>query len=133
MEDGVSESGSKSAYPKVVDRLIERFAELPGIGRRSAERLAFHVLKGSKDDAMALAKAISDAKVAVRNCRVCWNLSDQGHVRGVRRREARSGDGLGGGAAQGPDLDRADGDVPRDLPRADGSACARWTTSGPAT
>ncbi len=77
MEDGVSESGSKSAYPKVVDRLIERFAELPGIGRRSAERLAFHVLKGSKDDALALAKAISDAKVAVRNCRVCWNLSDQ--------------------------------------------------------
>lgn len=73
----MSESGSKSAYPKVVDRLIERFAELPGIGRRSAERLAFHVLKGSKDDALALAKAISDAKVAVRNCRVCWNLSDQ--------------------------------------------------------
>lgn len=73
----MSESGSKSAYPKAVDRLIARFAELPGIGRRSAERLAFHVLKSSKDDALALAKAISDAKLAVRNCRVCWNLSDQ--------------------------------------------------------
>lgn len=73
----MSESSSKSAYPKAVDRLIARFAELPGIGRRSAERLAFHVLKGSKDDALALSKAISDAKLAVRNCRVCWNLSDQ--------------------------------------------------------
>lgn len=74
----MSESGSRnSAYPKAVDRLIARFAELPGIGRRSAERLAFHILKNPKEDALALAKAISDAKVAVRSCRVCWNLCDE--------------------------------------------------------
>ena len=43
------------AYPDSVDRLIAEFASLPGIGRRSAERLAFHMLKASPEDAMRLA------------------------------------------------------------------------------
>ena len=69
-------SGSNSAYPDSVDRLIEEFASLPGIGRRSAERLAFHVLKSSKEQAMGLARAIDEVKSNVGHCRICWNLTD---------------------------------------------------------
>lgn len=69
-------SGSNSAYPDCVDRLIEEFASLPGIGRRSAERLAFHVLKASKEKAMGLARAIDEVKSNVGHCRICWNLTD---------------------------------------------------------
>lgn len=64
------------AYPETVRRLLDEFARLPGIGRRSAERLAFHILKASNDDAMALAKAIEDVKHSVRYCSICFNFSD---------------------------------------------------------
>ena len=71
------DSGRKAAaYPKTVDRLINEFASLPGIGRRSAERLAFHILKSPKATAQALASALEDVKSTVRHCDVCWNLSD---------------------------------------------------------
>lgn len=63
-------------YPKAVDRLIDAFASLPGVGRRSAERLAFHILKSDEPGAMALAHAIEAVKKTVRHCDVCWNLSD---------------------------------------------------------
>lgn len=69
-------SSEKSAYPKAVDRLVAEFAALPGIGRRSAERLAFHVLKSDETAAMGLARAIVDVKKNIRHCEVCWNLSD---------------------------------------------------------
>jgi recombination protein RecR len=59
-----------------VDRLIEAFARLPGIGRRSAERMAFHVLKSGKEEAAALARALTDVKEAVRHCSRCFNLTD---------------------------------------------------------
>lgn len=65
-----------SAYPAPVRALIERFADLPGIGVRSAERLAFHVLKSDEPSAMALAHAIEAVKKSVRHCGVCYNLSD---------------------------------------------------------
>jgi len=65
-----------AAYPAPVRELIERFAELPGIGVRSAERLAFHVLKSDEQSAMALASAIEAVKKSVRHCRLCYNLSD---------------------------------------------------------
>lgn len=65
-----------SAYPAPVRALIERFAELPGIGVRSAERLAFHVLKSDEESALALARAIEAVKKSVRHCGVCFNLSD---------------------------------------------------------
>src|SRR5689334_17765090 len=64
------------AYPGAVDRLIAEFNSLPGIGRRSAERLAFHILKADEPSAMGLARAISDVKKTVRHCRVCSNFSD---------------------------------------------------------
>lgn len=68
----------RSSYPAVVDRLMEELARLPGVGRRSAERLAFHILKSTPDEAMTLSKAISDVKLRVQHCGVCWNLTDAG-------------------------------------------------------
>jgi recombination protein RecR len=65
-----------AAYPESVVRLIEEFSKLPGIGRRSAERLAFHVLKASKEEARRFSTAIDDVKRLVRHCGVCWNLAD---------------------------------------------------------
>lgn len=69
-------SGRRSAYPAAVQRLIGEFARLPGIGRRSAERLAFFILKSAPQDAMGLARAIQEVKESVKHCRVCSNLSD---------------------------------------------------------
>jgi len=65
-----------AAYPPPVDRLLNELAKLPGIGRRSAERLAFHVLKSPPADALALAEAIRDVKRLVRHCAVCFNFTD---------------------------------------------------------
>ncbi|MEN0020665.1 MAG: recombination mediator RecR [Planctomycetota bacterium] len=65
-------------YPEAVDRLIAHLSALPGIGRRSAERLAFHLLKADTDAAMALAKAVADVKRTVHHCPVCMNLTDVG-------------------------------------------------------
>jgi len=69
-------TGSGSAYPAPVRELIEQLAKLPGIGTRSAERLAFHVLKSDTDTAMALSSAIDAVKNTVRHCQVCYNLCD---------------------------------------------------------
>jgi recombination protein RecR len=65
-----------SAYPESVSNLIDEFARLPGIGRRSAERLAFFVLKSSRDEALGLARSITQVKDSVKHCSVCWNLAD---------------------------------------------------------
>lgn len=65
-----------SVYPESVDRLIEEFSKLPGIGRRSAERLAFHILKSPSPDALKLARAVEDVKRSVRHCGVCFNLTE---------------------------------------------------------
>ena len=64
------------AYPKLIERLIERFSKLPGIGRRSAERIAFWLLSHSMEESNALAKSIIDLKEGLMFCRICNNLSD---------------------------------------------------------
>jgi recombination protein RecR len=63
-------------HPEPVQRLIGELSKLPGIGRRSAERVAFHLLKGSVEEAMRLARAIEDVKRLVKACAVCHNLTD---------------------------------------------------------
>lgn len=78
-------------YPRVVERLIEEFAQLPGIGKRSAERLAFYILKSDEPTAIALASAITDVKRTIRHCRVCSNLAD-GPMCGVCADPARQRD-----------------------------------------
>lgn len=60
-----------------VANLINEFAKLPGIGKKSAERLAYHVLRANKPEALALADAIRDVKENVRYCRTCYNLAEQ--------------------------------------------------------
>lgn len=59
-----------------VERLIEEFARLPGIGQKTAQRLAFHVLDMPKEDAQRFADAITQAKNTVFTCKVCQNLTD---------------------------------------------------------
>ena len=62
--------------PSSLSALTAEFQKLPGIGPRSAERLAFHILKSDKPAAMALANAIRDVKDRVHHCRVCYNLTE---------------------------------------------------------
>lgn len=69
-------SGVSSAYPEPMERLITAFNKLPGIGPRSAERLAFHILKSNEAEAAALGKAIADVKRTLKHCAVCFNLCD---------------------------------------------------------
>ncbi len=59
-----------------VDRLITLLGKLPGIGRKSAGRLAFHILKIPLEEALALADAIRDAKEKVGECQICFNISE---------------------------------------------------------
>lgn len=58
-------------------RLVEQFGRLPGIGKKTAERLAFHVLRVNKTEALALADAIRDVKENVRHCRNCYHLTQE--------------------------------------------------------
>ncbi|MBD0349395.1 MAG: recombination protein RecR [Thermoleophilia bacterium] len=60
-----------------VENLVAQLTRLPGIGTRSAQRLAFHILRAPKDEAGALAEAIADVKERVRFCRECGNLTEE--------------------------------------------------------
>jgi len=63
-------------YAQTVERLIEELGKLPGIGARTAERLAFHLLKATDEQAIGLADAIRDVKEKIRPCSVCLNLTE---------------------------------------------------------
>jgi len=65
-----------SAYTESLNRLIEELGKLPGIGPKTAERLAFYILKTERSEAMALAQAIGDVKTKIRRCEICYNLSE---------------------------------------------------------
>jgi len=72
--------GENHPLPEItqsVNNLIEQLARLPGIGKKSAERLAYHLLHVNKAEALALAEAIRDVKENVRYCRRCYNLAEQ--------------------------------------------------------
>jgi len=64
------------AYTKSLNNLIEQFAKLPGIGPKTAERLAFHILKSDVPEALALAEAIADVKKNIHQCKICYNLAE---------------------------------------------------------
>lgn len=64
------------AYTKSLNNLIDQFAKLPGVGPKTAERLAFHILKSESPEALALAEAISDVKKNIRQCKTCFNLAE---------------------------------------------------------
>jgi len=59
-----------------LERLIERLRKLPGVGQKSAQRLAFFILRGDAEDARALAQAIVEVKEKIRLCTICFNITD---------------------------------------------------------
>jgi recombination protein RecR len=63
-------------HPGPINRLITELSRLPGIGQRSAQRLAFHILRADTDEALALADAICEVKDKVGLCEVCFNLAE---------------------------------------------------------
>jgi len=65
-----------SSYTQSIQNLMNQLASLPGIGARSAERIAFHLLKQKPEDAMKLAEAIRDVKTRIRHCSICFNLTE---------------------------------------------------------
>src|SRR6058998_3944193 len=60
-----------------VENLVAQLTRLPGIGQRTAQRLAFHLLQVPKDEALALASALEDVKERVRFCNECGNLTEE--------------------------------------------------------
>jgi recombination protein RecR len=66
-----------STYTDSIDKLIESLIKLPGIGRRSAERVVNYILGASKDEIRVLSEAITKVKESVRFCNICNNLSEQ--------------------------------------------------------
>src|ERR1700729_3319177 len=65
-----------SAFAPPVQRLISELSKLPGVGGRTAQRLAFHMLRASDEGALALAEAIREVKQRIGLCEVCFNLAD---------------------------------------------------------
>ena len=65
-----------ASHAKPIDRLIEALTRFPGVGKKTASRLAFHILRSSLSDAQELARSILDVKEKIRLCSVCFNLTD---------------------------------------------------------
>lgn len=65
------------AYPRALANLILELEKLPGVGPKTAQRLALHLLHVSADDAGALAEAIIEVKRSIHNCRICFNYTDE--------------------------------------------------------
>ena len=70
-----------STFAPPVQKLVTELSKLPGIGNRTAQRLAFHILRASGEDASALAQAILDVKERIGLCEVCFNLTDEPRCR----------------------------------------------------
>jgi recombination protein RecR len=64
-------------FSPAVDNLVAQLTRLPGVGQRTAQRLAFHILRASTEEALALAESIEDVKERVRFCRECGNLTEE--------------------------------------------------------
>ena len=63
-------------YTGPITRLIEEFSKLPGVGRKTAQRLAFHIINMNTNDVEALSKAIIEAKREIKYCSICCNITD---------------------------------------------------------
>ena len=70
-----------TSYAPPVQRLVTELSKLPGVGNRTAQRLAFHILRSSGEDAAALVEAIRDVKEKIGLCEVCFNLTDEPRCR----------------------------------------------------
>src|SRR5690554_2090487 len=65
-----------SFYAAPISRLIEEFSKLPGVGNKTAQRLAFYILNMPKENAYNLSQAIIEAKEKIKNCSICYNITD---------------------------------------------------------
>jgi len=83
-----------AGYATAVDRLISALGRLPGIGAKSAERLAHHLLKCSAEEALALAEAIREIKDRVRHCQTCYHLTESEQPQCSICRDTRRDSGL---------------------------------------
>jgi recombination protein RecR len=70
-----------TSYSPPVQTLVTELSRLPGVGSRTAQRLAFHILRASAEDAAALAEAIREVKEKIGLCEVCFNLTDEARCR----------------------------------------------------
>ncbi|MCW2971488.1 MAG: recombination protein RecR [Solirubrobacterales bacterium] len=70
-----------TSYAPPVQRLVSELSKLPGVGNRTAQRLAFYILRASGEDAVALADAIREVKEKIGLCEVCFNLTDEARCR----------------------------------------------------
>jgi recombination protein RecR len=70
-----------NSFAPPIQRLVTELSKLPGIGNRTAQRLAFHILRASEQDALGLAEAIREVKEKVGLCEVCFNLADEPRCR----------------------------------------------------
>ncbi len=77
-----------SGFTPSLDRLIEQFAKLPSVGKKSAQRLAFHILSMSDSDARAFTETIEKARSSIKRCEICCNLTD-GQVCSVCNSQSR--------------------------------------------
>ena len=104
--------------PAPLARLVAELSRLPGIGQRTAQRLAFHLLRAPDEEAFALGDAIREVKEKVGLCEECFNLAEGPRCRICADPEPRPGDDLRGRGARRRDPDRAHPRIPRPLPRA---------------
>ncbi len=65
-----------ATYARPVERLITELSKLPSIGPRSAQRIAFHIIRGRSEDALGLAEALREVKERIKPCRRCFNLTE---------------------------------------------------------
>jgi recombination protein RecR len=70
-----------NTFAPPIQRLVTELSKLPGIGNRTAQRLAFHILRASEQDALGLAEAIKEVKEKVGLCELCFNLADEPRCR----------------------------------------------------
>jgi recombination protein RecR len=77
-------------HPGPIERLISELSRLPGVGQRTAQRLAFHILRADDADALGLSDAIREVKEKVRLCEVCFNLAEEPRCR-ICQDERRDG------------------------------------------
>jgi recombination protein RecR len=70
-----------TSYAPPVQRLVTELSKLPGIGNRTAQRLAFHILRATPEDAAALSEAIREVKERIGLCEICFNLTDETRCR----------------------------------------------------
>ena len=64
------------SFPDSIVRLIDRFSRFPGIGKKTAQRMAFHILKDSKKNAQSLADAVQDVKSSISGCSICGGITE---------------------------------------------------------